>query len=393
MKFGRIFFVCAIVGLMTAGMQCSNPSDNTTGDTNFSLWMNEPTSPMPDTLIFGEAIQYEITVGDSDGDPVTAEVSGLPQTSYTINQAADSTVVTLSLIANALHYDSVYTIRIHVTGIGAVDSMTIVYPVTIIDTTRLGGIRKLTAGLWWLEVQNDTIVQIKDSLNVHTETRDTVVHHKMNRVAVVSKVGNDYVYYVQTSDTARAASSTTAEVTNGTIYIQHSASDVVINLGRNPLGGTDSIKIKIYRLPMRVGDVWEALNYVGTIPIGSLTYIASLNDTVSTAGNINYSFGDAARRCFDFSSRTLSPVVLRTESAIMIGPIVIARAGDTLSLTTTTNNKQYYVDPDLSIPLWSYETEIKNVNSELYQVTETDTTRKGMFVMKYYDVRSGQTIQ
>jgi hypothetical protein len=262
------------------------------------------------------------------------------------------------------------------------------------DSTLLGGIRKLVAGMWWTESENDTTVSVKDSASVTIITRDTVIHHKRTTVNSVSVVNGNLYYQLVTSDTVLPQ---TGNPTVTSLTLMHNATQVQYVLPPNGYFN-DSIRVKAYDLPLTVGKSWEAFNVTGDTTMRilfgiiwiKLTVDYSYNGQFGVTGTTDYHFGDTTRSCFVLSNttNTNAAIISDTNIVLQLGTIVdtLIHLNDTILTSRTVETSSSYVNAQLSIPLWSYGVQAKCDSNYINSVVEHDTTRKGTRITSYTSI-------
>jgi hypothetical protein len=264
------------------------------------------------------------------------------------------------------------------------------------DTTKLGGVRKLMTGMWWEELENDTIVKVKDTAAITIITRDTVVHHKRSVVTGVT-VNNEVLNYtIVISDTVLPQ---TANPTMSTLVISHSATQVGYTVP--PFGWyyRDSVRVKAYDLPLATGKSWQSFTAAGDTSLRVLFALwwvklrayYSATGTATVPQTTEYNFGDSLRPCFEIATTTnsLSTIISDSTVILQVGTIVLdtLHQGDTVTTSKTVETGRQFVNTDLSVPLWSYNVQAKCDSNHVNSVVERDTTRKGTWIVSYLDVR------
>jgi hypothetical protein len=390
-----------VLGTVSSLLSCGSSAPSGPADTSFTMWHKVLSSnDLPDTLYAGQIVTFQVAIGDSDGDPVSAALLGLPPGTYNISSSGDTAFVTMNLVADSLVFDSEYSVQVSATDGGTVDSLTLSYSFRVIDTTRLGGIRKLMTGMWWIEYENDTIIKIKDTANVTIITKDTIVHHKYSTVKGVGVAGNDVYYYIETADTILPVSG--APTING-MLLRHNSSRIGYTIPPNSWF-SDSIRVKAYDLPLATGKSWQTFNASGDTsmrvlfgPIGVKLHVNfSFDGESQIPGTTEFQFGGALRTCFEISNTTNSNAAIISDTTIVLqfGLLTdtLFHETDTIMTSRTKETGSQYLNPEFSIPLWSYSVQAKCDSNHVNNVVERDTTRKGTFVSTYYDARRQITI-
>ncbi len=229
-----------------------------------SLWTEVVSvdSKIPDTLHAGMTITYIMKIGDSDGDPVSVTVEGLPPgVNMEISDGQDTAVMSLILFGDSLPYDSLYNISIHADGsfglhASGLDTLTIARSMLVLDTNRLGGLRRLAVGMWWTDTQMDTISSTKvfhpvDSTNISIKY---IEHHKYSEVINLVELNGWLHYQVLTYDTLINLDS----IATNMFWVRHTDS-LVDQLMPGWLG--DTLRVTMFKLPLFVGSSWESLAY------------------------------------------------------------------------------------------------------------------------------------
>jgi hypothetical protein len=385
-----VALTACVAGIMVS---CSNPAKPV--DTKNTVWYTvKSPNNLPDTLFYGKSVVFQVAIGDSDGDAVSASLAGLPTGAYSIARAGDTTLVTMTLTGDSLQYDSLYSVRISARGGAAVDSLSLSYSFFVADTSRLGGMRKLVTGMWWTSYENDTIVSVKDSVTKTVTTRDIKHHHKYSQVKASGIIGGDLYYYIETSDTVVAD---TAHPQTTGLVLRHTAAQVDYTLPPHYLlVNKDTIKAKVFDLPLRANKSWQSYSVAGDTaimyPVGQFPFIIFLklhiyrtgNATVQVAGVSNYQFGGAARRCFEVVSTATTRTVLLSDTAIAS----FINAGDTVVVSDSVKTEHQFVNNDLSIPLWTWSVATKRDTNYVDSVAVRDTVRSENVITSYFDART-----
>jgi hypothetical protein len=162
---------------------------------------------------------------------------------------------------------------------------------------------------------------------------------------------------------------------------------------------SDSIRVKAYDLPLSTGKSWQSVSVTGDttviVPLSSLisaklTADYSNSGQVQVTGSTDYQFGSAKRTCFIISTTTNSGATIISDSTIVFTLLgisdTIVRKNDTLMTSKTVETGSEYVNPELSIPLWSYNVSAKRDTNYINNVVERDTTRKGVHVTTYIGI-------
>jgi hypothetical protein len=391
------FFACA-AWLM---MSCTNPADSQ--DTTFTMW-HRVVSPagLPDTLHYGQSVTFQVAIGDSDGDPVSATLSGLPPGSYNITSSGDTSFVTMNLVGDSLQYDSLYSVRVSAGGGAAVDSLSLSYSFVVVDSTRLGGLRKLVTGMWWTSEENDTIVSVKDSVTKTVIVTDTRHHHKYSTVVASGIIGGELYYYIETTDTVVAD---TAHPQKTGMLLRHTAAQVDYTIPPHfLLVNKDTIKAKVFDLPFRVNKSWQMFTVAGdtaiVYPVGKFPLIIFVKLHIYLAGDAqaqvaatsDYQFGGAARKCFDVVSTETTRGTLLSDTTIILLGDTLVRDRDTVLISDSLKTEHQFVNNDLSIPLYSYSVSAKRDTNYIDHVVIRDTVRTRNIVTSYYDTRTKITL-
>lgn len=365
-------------------------------DTINSMWSSVlSANTIPESLYCGSTVMFQMSVGDSDGDPASITLDGLPASRYNITASGDTSFITLNLAGDSLTKDSLYTVRITATGENAADSLIQIYSMMVIDTNSLGGFRKLVEGMWWTEMQHDTTVNVKDSANVKTIIRDTLEHHKHCEVVDVFEWNGDTVYAVAVFDTIVNKDSLHKDTS---LYI-HTESSVEALLVLD-LYGIDTTRVRLYNLPLTIGDSWQSFDPISIDTTASwigLDFDVSLNFTGSAElTDTSYlAFSSSNYKCFTTINTTeLTGLALLGED--FLNPLnpadTLLYAGDTVGVSTTEEQSENYICPDLALQIRS--TGLKTVCDSNYaqNVVTHDTTRTIKFLTKYYDPRVGAVV-
>jgi hypothetical protein len=255
----------------------------------------------------------------------------------------------------------------------------------------LGGIRKLMTGMWWVEFENDTTVKVKDTANVTIITRDTVVHHKRTIVNSVNVVNGDLYYQLESSDTVVPV---TGNPTITYLTLMHTATEVQYTMPPSAWF-SDSIRVKLYDLPLATGKSWQTFNVVGDSTMRVLFGLVwiklnvdySYNGQSQVTGTTGYHFGDSTRSCFVLSNTTISHAAVISDTNIIFLADTLIHQNDTILVSKTVETSSSYVNDELSIPLWSYDVQAQSDTNYTNGVVERDTTRKGTWITAYLDTR------
>jgi hypothetical protein len=393
-----VALIASVAGIIVS---CSNPAKTT--DTTFTMWYTvKSPNNLPDTLYYGKSVVFQVAIGDSDGDPVSASLTGLPPGAYTIATTGDTTLVTMTLTGDSLQYDSLYSVHISARGGAAVDSLSLSYSFLVVDTSRLGGLRKLVTGMWWASEENDTIVSVKDSVTKTVIVRDIKHHHKSSQVMASGLIGGDLYYYIETSDTVVAD---TAHPQKTGMLLRHTAAQVDYTLPPHfLLVNKDTIKARVFDLPFKANNSWQIYTVAGDTairyPVGQFPLIIfvklhiylSGDATARVAGVSDYQFGGVTRNCFDVVSTTTARGTLLSDTNVVFLVDTLIRVGDTVVVSDSMKTEHQYVNNDLSIPLWTYSVATKRDTNYVDHVAIRDTVRAENVVTSYYDARTKTTL-
>ncbi len=358
----------------------------------YTLWSQvvSQDAAIPDTLHAGEIVTYILKIGDSDGDPVSISISGLPPgANMIISDDRDTALVTLILNGDSLPYDALYNIAIHANGAtspraSGLDTLTLSSPMLVLDTNRLGGIRKLAKDMWWNETQLDTISSTKifykaDSMN---KSIKHIEHRKHSQVLNVKEVDGWPHYLIFTEDTLLKMDS----IAKNAFWVRHTDS-IVDHLMPGWLG--DTLRLTTYKLPIEVGTSWQALSYAWDT---SLSFEVSPNsfipfswyltadgsaEVLSTATRL---FDGKQQNCFEnfITSDMRSVALIDTTIDTLIYP------GDTTAITRTTSTNRQFVNTFFTIPLESHEIEIKYDTNFFDSTAFLDTIVKHSTLTSWY---------
>ena len=373
-------------------------ADNPAGpkDTSNSLWHAFKTAQdIPDTLYYGDEVTCIIAVGDSDGSPVTASVSGLPSSAWFVSQTGDTALITLTLTGDSLQYDSLYTISIIAHGGSTVDAETFTYAVQVIDSTRLGGLRTLAVGMWWRGIKGDTLEQKKDSANTILYTYDTTLYHTFNTVTGTQAINGGLWYVIESWDTC---------IDSGTVrheskFFQHTAQSEKMLISINSQTH-DTASYKLFELPLRQGNSWEMFDTsidtavriaMGALSIPLLAHYG-LNAGAGVFGAATYRFDGRDMSCFEVDDTLRSSGRYIVDTTIVLLADTIVTRGDTVAVARSTTTTRMYLSPDLSIPLWSSDLEVALDSNSVSLVVQHSAKKSGTVISAYFDPRANDTL-
>jgi hypothetical protein len=394
-----IVFVAGFALLFSCGN--SNPAKPV--DTVNTMWYKVLSPKMlPDTLNYGQYATFQVAIGDSDGDAATATVTGLPQGMYNITSSGDTAYVTLNITADSLQWDSLYTVRIRARGGAAVDSLSLSYPFLVVDSTRLGGLRKLVTGSWWTTDEYDSLVYVKDTAGIRVTIAKNDHHHKQSTVTFAGIIAGNLYYGIETTDTLL---SDTTQPSKSGIALRHTAAKLDYTVPPKLFFvNKDSVDVNLLDLPLAAGKSWQVFSvagdtavrvYVGTFPFGvnvKLQLYLSLNDSARVAGTSPYQFGSAVRTCYEVvSQNSMKADDLSDTTIVYLGATVIS-VGDTVDVSDSSRTEHSFINNDLSIPLWSYSVGSKRDTNYVNQVVAHDTVRTASYVTSFHDARTGTTL-
>ena len=261
---------------------CGNSNPAKPVDTVNTMWYKVLSPKMlPDTLNYGQYATFQVAIGDSDGDNPIVSVTGLPQGAYNITSKGDTAFVTLNITADSLQWDSLYTVRIRARGGAAVDSLSLSYPFLVVDSTRLGGLRKLVAGSWWATDEYDSLVYVKDTAGIRVTISKNDHHHKLSTVTFAGIIAGNLYYGIETTDTLL---SDTTQPSKSGIALRHTATklDYTVPPGLFTVN-KDSVDVKLLDLPLAAGKSWQGFSvsgdtavriFVGFIPVRLQLYLS-----------------------------------------------------------------------------------------------------------------------
>jgi hypothetical protein len=378
-------------------VSCSNPARPV--DTVDTMWY-KVVSPktIPDTLYYGQSATFQVAIGDSDGDKAGAVVTGLPRGAYNITSSGDTAFVTLNLTGDSLKWDSLYTVRIHATGGAAVDSLSLSYSFLVVDSTRLGGLRKLANGAWWTTDEYDSLVYVKDTAGIRVTVNKNDHHHKYSKVTFSGIIAGNLYYGIETTDTLL---SDTTQPSKSGIVLRHTAAKVDYTVPPKLfIVNRDSVDVTVLDLPLAVNKSWQGFSlsgdtavtiFVGLIPIRLQLYL-SMSDSGEVTGTQPYQFAGAARSCFEVVSQNNMHATYVSDTTIVFLGTTVISTGDTAVSSDSSRTEHSFINNDLSIPLWSYSVGTKRDTNYVNQVVARDTVRAALYVMSYYDARTGTTL-
>jgi hypothetical protein len=371
-------------------------------------WCVVSIDSIPHTLMYGQSITAQYCFYDKDGSAVQVSVSGIVPSLYHVVGSGDSVFVTFNLRADSLEYDSTYRITMHANG-GGIDTMTLACAMNVIDTNRLGGVRKPAIGMWWIEHQFDTLVWHLDSLDqgrlaagdtqhVYVTKKDTVEHHKFLTVTAKIPFGGDSVWVLHSSDTLkREGAGGSDSVVNDYRGIKHTASVLELStLG--PAWFLDTVRYQYLSLPFHAGNTWKLVGISGDTAVRvsgiRLKFSASLTGNNTAKSTVARSYANANRACYSVESATDMNTFAILDTTIRIPGWDTLYAGDTAacSRTRTVNNGNDFFCPDLGVGLGSH-TIATQLDTNRYETkVVSDTARKGTFLKALYDPRRGDTL-
>jgi hypothetical protein len=399
-KLSLYYGVAFAVGF-TLLFSCSNPSQPI--DTTNSMWY-KVVSPktVPDTLYYGQSATFQVAIGDSDGDAVRATVTGLPQGSYNITSDRDTAFVTMNLTADSLQYDSLYTVRIHARGGAAVDSLSLSYSFLVVDSSRIGGLRKLVTGSWWITDENDSLVYVKDTAGIRVTITQNDHHHKYSKVTFAGIIAGNLYYGIETTDTVLSDSS---QPSKSGIVLRHTSTKVDYTVPPKLfVVNRDSVDVVVLNLPLAVHNSWQVFTVSGDtavrITVGTFPFIVGVplqlylseSGSAQVAGTSQYEFGGTARTCYEVVSQNNMKAAYVSDTTIAYLGTTIIGDGDTAVASDSVCVVHSFVNNDLSIPLWSYSQGSKRDTNYVNNVVARDTVRTASYLTMYFDARTGKTL-
>jgi hypothetical protein len=389
-------------GCLACMLSCSNSNPAKPVDTVNSMWY-KVVSPqaIPDTLYYGQSLTFQVAIGDSDGDKPSAAVSGLPPAAYNITSSGDTAFVTLNLAADSLRWDSLYTVSIGATGVAAADSLVLPYSFRVIDSARLGGLRKLVVGTWWAVDENDSLVYVKDTAGIELTIKKNDHHHKMSRVTYAGVVAGNLYYGIETADTVLSDSS---QPTKTGLVLRHTASQVDYTVPPKMfVVNEDSVDVTVLALPFSEGKSWQTFAvsgdtgvriYVGTFPfiIGvNLTLNLSMGGTAQVSSASPVLFGGMPRSCWEVvTQNTMKADYLSDTTIVFLGNTILS-VNDTVMTSDSSCTVHSFFNDDLSTALWSYSLGTKRDSNYVDRVVVHSTVRTASYITSYYDARTGKT--
>lgn len=403
-----LFSVMAI----TAILSCSDDKNPATPppDTSMSLLFNFLSADtIPDTLLYGQSLTAQLCVSDSDGGAPAVSISGIGSRFYIVSQTGDSMLVTFYLTGDSLQYDSLYSIVIRGDG-GGIDTMSISIAMRVLDTNRLGGVRKPVVGMWWIEHQFDTmafhldsvdqgLLAVGDTQHVYITKYDTLVHHVYNIVTDRILISGDSVFRIRSFDTLKGeGAGGTDSIDQKTVFLKHTPTSFEIIMPAMAWL-IDTLSYHYLTLPLSIGNSWPAVAIsrdtgirIWGIPLQAYLHWTGTN-TVSS--RIVRGFGGRDRTCYAINNVTdMSTVALLDTTLILPGGNDTLHPGDTLVRNTNhqTNGSKDNVCPDIGMTLCNHTIEAKLDTNFLEIKAARDTVWKGTFLQMLYDPRRGDTL-
>ena len=308
----------------------------------------------------------------------------------------------MNLTGDSLKWDSLYTVRIRATGGAAVDSLSLSYSFLVVDSTRLGGLRKLVAGTWWIADEYDSLVYVKDTGGIRVSITKNDHHHKLSTVTFAGIIAGNLYYGIETTDTLL---SDTAQPSKSGMVLRHTAAKVDYTVPpRLFIVNKDSVDVTVLDLPLAVGTSWQGFSLSGDtavrIPVGTfpfyiwvpLTLSLSLNDSARVAGTSPYQFGGATRTCYEVISQNSMTADYLSDTTLANSGVTVISVGDTVDVSDSSRTEHSFINNDLSIPLWSYSVGAKRDTNCVNSVVVHDTVRTASYVTSFHDARTGTTL-
>ncbi|MBF0432686.1 MAG: hypothetical protein HQK83_15490 [Fibrobacteria bacterium] len=366
---------------------------------------------LPDTLYHGDTSSFVFQVEDTDGDRALIEIGSLPAAIKVEQmQKQGKAFVAFKIFADSLPFDSSYTITLKASGLNVhdevpIDTVTWVHSLVVLDSTRLGGLRLLAKGSYWLETQSDSIVRVKDTAGTITRIDSVINHRKKTTIAQAGWIGDEYIMQLVTSDSLVDQDSVNTQV----MFARHTKKFIEYIM---PFGFyfLDTIRAKYYKMPITVGEGWSLMSYEadtavrlvdektsGVIP---LQFFMDINGEVKVLRESSFSFNRQNRRGYTHRINNEMVSVALYDSVITKTyydtrpPRVdtLVNRGDSVASTVTNQVITQFIDPDFTFPFWSDEREVTRNRNFFENLDQVDTIVRHNRVTAFYDARRDMMI-
>jgi hypothetical protein len=285
--------------------------------------------------------------------------------------------------------------------------MSLSYSMNVLDTNRIGGVRKPAVGMWWIEHQFDTLVwhldsidkgklQNQDTSHVYLIKSDTVEHHKLNRIIAKTLAGADSVYVLFSTDTLKGEGAGGADsIKSDYMLIKHTPTGVELR-SPGPVWFNDTLKMKYLALPFSPGSSWPSISLTldTAVRAGGIKVLwhASFSGTSTAGTRTQVLFAGGSRNCYTINHGTAMNSDLLLDTTLQIPGFDTLNQGDTLATSRNRQSGPLSFSSDLGVGIEDHtlETQLDTNRFELKSVR--DTVRKGTFLKQLYDPRRGDTL-
>jgi len=260
-----------------------------------------------------------------------------------------------------------------------------------------GGLRTLTTGQWWDEIQFDTLVSTLDSVRRPPVTRRVYnEHHKHTEVLSANEINREWIYQIQSRDTLiRPGNPMGDSISVDTAYLRHNDTLVEYSVPTH-FSLIDTLKYSALKLPpVGNGGQWNVMTEsidsamrVGTPPAFNfpVRYHLGIQSDGTYGANGSCVFLGKTYVCRTVERNTDFSVSIKSDT-VLVFIDTLARIGDTIA---TSSNRSYQVEHfsfDLSASFWSTETETKLDTNYIDSTTSRESNVKYKYLTRYYDPR------
>jgi hypothetical protein len=372
-------------------------ADTINPDTS-TLWYQLLSDSLPDTLHYGASAVFILNVGDNDGDSVSVTVSGLPQSQLpSIFPSGNATAVSFNLKGDSLAFDSTYTITLSASGEETMDTLTLRYALRVADTTRLGGVKKLKIGMWWIEMEYDTTdFEDRDSSGLVDTSGTALTEHRLaHRVVDTLKRGADLYYVIRKVDSVKNESALKID----TLLVKHS--DFEVSFAISPDSGSDTLFLKFLSLPLTLGLQWTVMDtsqetffpITGWV-LGIMRFWVYSVSATEAMDTVRHPVGGHDYPCLDLAT-TDSNYSLMTAFGDLVIPVVqtvVVDSGDTIGFSRAEASTRTFYNTSLTVPLWSHKVTTGLDTNYLDRTSHRYTSRRETFLTMFYDPWLGDTV-
>ncbi len=372
---------------------CTNPQNPYTTpaerDTVNTIWTKQ-VSPngLASVLYYGSTASFQISAGDSDGDSVSIALSGIPASTYIVTHSHDTSFVSLNLVGDSLLFDSLYTIKISISGVDSIDTLNLHYPIQINDSTRLGGVKKFTKGLSWVVEKIDSTASL-----LSTTTKDsTIATHSSSIHRILFTMMDEFPYLGQNYWLVAMSDTNISDkraVAKNTFLIMQTATSIEYITAAPEW--PDSLRTLAYKLPLKSQTNWSVVNTQKSIsgaPVLNgitlhLTTALTITSNATMAQKQSILFESTQRPCFTINTATNYLALMKFDAPVRFGDSLIAAQGDTAELATSTIEQTQSFSDFHGIALKSSEKTITKTEKPFDFTVTTDTFLSTSTVISY----------